>query len=66
MLSRGIRRVLAGIVIRLEPGAYESFTNEEGRFAFEVPQGEKGASLVDDPAYENFERTLRVESEEQT
>ena len=65
VLSRGIRRVLAGIVIRIEPGAYESFTNEEGRFEFEVPEGDYNA-FIDDPAYENFKRALHVEPGEQS
>ena len=64
VLSRGIRRVLAGIVIRIEPGAYESFTNEEGQFEFEVPEGDYNA-FIDDPAYENFKRALHVEPGEQ-
>jgi len=50
VFSRGIRRPVAGLVMRFEPGAFEVFTDENGRFAFDAPPGAYVAH-INDPAF---------------
>jgi TonB family protein len=50
VFSRGIRRPVAGLVMRFEPGAFEVFTDENGRFVFDAPPGPYVAH-VNDPAF---------------
>ncbi|MEE2755571.1 MAG: energy transducer TonB [Myxococcota bacterium] len=62
IMSRGIRRVLAGIVIRFEPGNFEAFSGLDGRFTVSLPPGAYKAFIEDD-AYLNVTRAIEVSDE---
>ncbi|MBV72038.1 MAG: hypothetical protein CMH52_11985 [Myxococcales bacterium] len=59
VMSRGVRRVLAGIVIRFEPGNFEAFTGLDGRFKISLPSGSYKA-FIEDEAYLNVIRLVEV------
>lgn len=58
-MRRGIRAPLVGLVLRIEPGGHEAFSDADGRFTVELPP-DTYTVAIDDPIVEPFSATITL------
>lgn len=63
LFSRGVRAPLVGLILRVEPGGHEAFSDADGRFTFELPSNTYTVT-IDDPSVAPFSETVTLRAGE--